>query len=268
MSMRDKYIELAQSQLGYTEGKGNVTKYAKYFDTEAWQWFNTKKQGTPYCAIFICWLFCQLLGPDKARTFLGCPAPKNNCAAGVKYLWQYLVARGWRIDKTKGQKGDIIFFDNNGHVGTIESVSNGKYITIEGNKGNKVAKGEYAITSASISGICRPAWSEIDEQPVPSPTPTPEPAPTPTPEPQGYTGEFPKLPTRGYFKKGDKGKEVTKLQNLLMWISPGCLPRFGADGEYGNECYNAVKVCQSILKVKVDGLWGKASQNAAKAYKK
>jgi hypothetical protein len=69
-------------------------------------------------------------------------------------------------------------------------------------------------------------------------------------------------------KKGDKGKEVRKLQNLLLWISPGCLPRFGADSEYGNETYNAVKVCQSILGVTVDGLWGKKSQLAAREYKK
>lgn len=105
-----------------------------------------------------------------------------------------------------------------------------------------------------------------DDTPKPEPTPTP--APTPAPEPQGYTGEFPTLPNRGYFKKGDRGREVTKLQNLLLWISPGCLPRFGADGDYGNETYNAVKVCQSILKVKVDGLYGRATQIAAKAYKK
>ena len=90
----------------------------------------------------------------------------------------------------------------------------------------------------------------------------------PTPQPSGYTDEWPTLPKRGYFKKGDKGPEVVKMQNVLLWISPGCLPKFGPDGEYGNETYNAVKVCQSILGVKVDGLYGKATQAAAKAYRK
>ena len=128
--MLQKFLELAASQLGYTEESGNRTKYAKYFDTDAWQWFNTKKQGAEWCAIFICWLFCQLIGPDRARTFLGCPAPKDNCAAGVKYLWQYLTKRGWKVDKKSGQPGDIIFFNSNKHVGLIQKVEDGKYITI------------------------------------------------------------------------------------------------------------------------------------------
>ena len=265
MSVKDRFIELSQSQIGVAEkGSTNVVKYSEYFDTTVWQWFNTKKNGVAdWCAIYICWLFCQILGADRARTFLGCPAPKDNCAAGVKYLWQYLNKRGWRINKTEGQPGDIIFFNTKkytcGHIGMIETVADGQYHTIEGNKSNKVGRGKYSTQSASVYGIMRPNWAEIDDTPEPTPAPTPA---------QGYTGEFPKLPSRGYFKKGDKGIEVRKLQNLLLWISPGCLPRFGVDGDYGNETYNAVKVCQNILRVKVDGLWGKASQAAAKAYKK
>ena len=169
--MLQKFLELAASQLGYVEDTGNKTKYAKYFDTEAWQWFNTKKQGAEWCAIFICWLFCQLIGPDRARSFLGCPSPKDNCAAGVKYLWQYLCKRGWKVDKTKGQPGDIIFLNSNKHVGLIQRVEDGKYITIEGNKSNKVAQGSYKVTSSTVYGICRPAWSEIDNVSAPAPAP-------------------------------------------------------------------------------------------------
>ena len=169
--MLQKFLELAASQLGYVEDTGNKTKYAKYFDTEAWQWFNTKKQGAEWCAIFICWLFCQLIGPDRARSFLGCPSPKDNCAAGVKYLWQYLCKRGWKVDKTKGQPGDIIFLNSNKHVGLIQKVEDGKYITIEGNKSNKVAQGSYKVTSSTVYGICRPAWSEIENSAAPAPAP-------------------------------------------------------------------------------------------------
>ena len=50
--MKEKILDLARSQIGYSEESGNRTKYAKYFDTEAWQWFNTKKQGTEWCAIW------------------------------------------------------------------------------------------------------------------------------------------------------------------------------------------------------------------------
>ena len=184
--MLQKFLDLAASQLGYTEESGNRTKYAKYFDTDAWQWFNTKKQGAEWCAIFVCWLFCQLIGPDRARTFLGCPAPKDNCAAGVKYLWQYLCKRGWKVDKTKGQPGDIIFLNSNKHVGLIQKVEDGKYITIEGNKSNKVAQGSYKVTSSTVYGICRPAWSEIDNVTAPAPDPA---QPSQPAKPSGYSDQ-------------------------------------------------------------------------------
>lgn len=45
MTKRDEFIKLSQSQVGYAETGSNITKYSKYFDTTAWQWFNTKKQG-------------------------------------------------------------------------------------------------------------------------------------------------------------------------------------------------------------------------------
>ena len=156
--MKNEILDLARSQIGYKEESGNKTKYAKYFDTEAWQWFNTKKQGAEWCAIFICWLFCQVMGADPARVFLGCPAPKNNCAAGVKYLNQYMTAKGYKVDKKTGQPGDVIFLNSNKHVGIIEEVKDGKYITIEGNKSNKVARGSYGISSSTVYAICHPIY--------------------------------------------------------------------------------------------------------------
>ena len=183
MAIVDEMITLAQSQVGYAESPlgSNHNKYAQYFDNNdgAWQWFNGKKQNVAWCAIWICWLFVMVLRPilgsaDKVRIWLEFPAPKNNCAAGCPYLWQYLVNRGWKVDKTKGQRGDIIFFNAKcTHVGIIEKVENGKYYTIEGNKSNKVARGTYAFNSSSIYGLCRPNYSDIEPTPSPEPTPTP-----------------------------------------------------------------------------------------------
>lgn len=169
--MKNEILDLARSQIGYQEGSGNKTKYAEYFDKDAWQWFNTKKQGAEWCAIFICWLFCQVLGPDNARTFLGCPSPKNNCAAGVKYLNQYLTGKGYKVDKKTGQPGDIIFLNSNKHVGIIEEVKDGKYITIEGNKSNKVARGSYGVSSSTVYAVCRPAYNDNMSAPAPAPAP-------------------------------------------------------------------------------------------------
>ena len=190
MDIVDEMITLAQSQVGYAESPlgSNHNKYAQYFDNNdgAWQWFNGKKQNVAWCALWICWLFVMVLmkylgSADKVRQWLKFPAPKNNCAAGCPYLWQYLVNRGWKVDKTKGQKGDIIFFNAKcSHVGIIEKVENGKYYTIEGNKGNKVARGTYAYNSSTIYGLCRPNYSDIEPKPEPDPMPIPEPTP-PTP---------------------------------------------------------------------------------------
>lgn len=192
MALVDEMIKLAQSQVGYAETGNNHTKYAQYFDTPIskggpYPWFNGKKQNVAWCAIFICWLFVMVLekilgSPDKVRQWLKFPKPADNCAAGCPYLWQYLVNRGWKVDKTKGKAGDIIFFNAKcTHVGIIEKVENGKYYTIEGNKGNKVARGTYAFNSSSIYGLCRPDYSSIEPKPEPTPTPTPSPTPTPTP---------------------------------------------------------------------------------------
>lgn len=176
-------IDLAKRQLGYKETGNNNTKYSNYFDVAAWQWFNTKKQGAEWCAIFVCWLFCQNenLGPKQAYEFLGCPSsgPKDNCAAGVPYFFDYLKNKGYKVDKSKGQPGDIIVLNNKKHVGIIEKIEDDYYITIEGNKGNYVAHGSYKRTSSYITGIFHPAWEKAHfyNKPltgVQSKVPTPE----------------------------------------------------------------------------------------------
>ena len=126
MDLKAKILNLASRQVGYKETGTNHTKYWSYFDDPkgAWQWFNTKKQGTEWCAGFICWLFCQneTLGPKEAYTFLGMPKNKDdNCAAACPYFWQYLKAKGYQVDKKSGQPGDIIFFNSKSMI-TIENI--------------------------------------------------------------------------------------------------------------------------------------------------
>lgn len=52
--------------------------------------------------------------------------------------------------------------------------------------------------------------------------------------------------------KGSKGLEVTKLQNRLLKLGYE-LPRYGADGDYGNETYEAVKKYQSFNALPISG---------------
>ena len=78
---------------------------------------------------------------------------------------------------------------------------------------------------------------------------TPTPAPTPTPD---------KKPT---LRVGDSGKYVSLLQAML--IQRGYpLPKYGADGRYGNETMNAVKAFQSDSGLVSDGICGQKTWEA------
>lgn len=159
--MIDKLISFMISQLGYEETGKNITKYSKFFDTTAWQFFNTKKQGAEWCAIFIFYCVYQLIGADGTRKAFGLPEPKDNCAAGVKFLYRYMAANGMLIKKP--QKGCIVFFSNLSHVGTCERVDD-KLHTIEGNKGNKVKRCTYTLGSSKIYAYAMPKYPEIKEE--------------------------------------------------------------------------------------------------------
>lgn len=80
-----------------------------------------------------------------------------------------------------------------------------------------------------------------------------------------YSGTFPTLPSRGYFKKGDKGTQVKYLQKFLNWYSNYNLT---VDGDLGANTYAAVRNFQSKEKLTVDGLFGKNCLAKAKTIKK
>lgn len=159
LNIVNKVLTTAKSQIGYKETGKNNTKYAKYFDTTAWQFFNTKKQGAEWCSIFVHWCLCQNISPDKVRKILGEPAAKNNCAAGVKYFYEYMKSKKL-IVKTP-QAGDIIFLNSFGHVGIVESVDD-KIHTIEGNKGDAVKRCTYTKSSSKISAYGRPDYKSVE----------------------------------------------------------------------------------------------------------
>ena len=81
-----------------------------------------------------------------------------------------------------------------------------------------------------------------------------------------YPGQFPKLPTRGYFTRGDKGKEVGKLQEFLNWAINA---KLDIDDSYGKLTTKAVKKFQKQVGLKpVDGSYGKETEKKAKTFKK
>lgn len=96
-------------------------------------------------------------------------------------------------------------------------------------------------------------------------------------EKKGYTGKFPSLGLKGYLKKGDKGTNVTRLQQFLNW----CInAKLSIDGSFGPATLDAVLDYQkkyglvSYKKVNgkkvsyYDGFFGPACLKKAKTIKK
>ena len=85
-------------------------------------------------------------------------------------------------------------------------------------------------------------------------------------EKEGYTGDWPKLPERGWFQNGDVSGEVCKLKKFLNWFGG-----YGLDEKnknYLSKTAAAVKDFQRKVGEKDDGEFGSKSLEAAKKAKK
>ena len=85
---------------------------------------------------------------------------------------------------------------------------------------------------------------------------------------QPYTGQYPVV--KKYLEPGDRGTEVTKLQNYLNWYTDGkFFKKYGkADGIYGNNTLRYTKEMQTDFfgASEADGLVGPKTINKMKAY--
>lgn len=146
MATASQILTVAQSQIGYKEGKNNWTKYGQEYGMNNCSW----------CQIFIWWCFKQA-GMDWYKT--------ASCTACYKHYASRAVSR----DALR--KGDIVYFDwdHSGdcdHVGIVESVGSSRITTIEGNtsSGNAGSQsngdGVYRRyrTRSQIAKAIRPAY--------------------------------------------------------------------------------------------------------------
>lgn len=185
-----KVISIASGEVGYLEkasnsqlddktanaGSANYTKYAR--DLDALSWFNGKKQGYAWCAVFVTWCFYQAYGMT-AKKMLFQP-DKDNCAAGCGSARGYYNKQGHLFNDPA--VGDQIFFWSSdmskiSHTGLVVGVNGSRVYTIEGNtsdgssviaNGGAVCKKDYALNYKRIAGYGRPEWSLLsssdDEQ--------------------------------------------------------------------------------------------------------
>lgn len=177
MKPSDQILEIARAQIGYMghgsrrdlddpqgDGKAMYTKYAR--DLDDIQYFNGKKQGFDWCAVFIAWVYFKAFGRELSQRVLS--YPERSCAAGVKWVYTY-GKRAGRIVKNP-QPGDIIILTSvNGqswqHVGIVSAITADRVATIEGNNGNRVREWGYDKDNPRIAGYLRPRWDLIEIEP-------------------------------------------------------------------------------------------------------
>ena len=255
----EKVIEIAKNEVGYLEkasnknldsktanaGRKNYTKYARDLDNIS-GFYNGKKQGFAWCAVFIGWIFVKAYGVDDAKRLL-CQ-PNKSLGAGCQYSMNYYKNKGQL--KSSPKVGDQIFFKNSSgeivHTGLVYDVDKSYVYTIEGNtstaagvvaNGGGVCKKKYVLGSPVIAGYGRPAYDA---------TPT-------TTKTETCTVKL------NVLRKGSKGNSVKVLQRLLNGYGYSC---GSVDGDFGAKTYNAVVKFQKAKKLDADGVvgeqtWGK-----------
>lgn len=237
MSKRTDFVNVAKSQIGVKETGTNNVKY------NTWYYGRTVngRTGTSeyaWCVTFECWCANQV-------GILNTLVPKCN---NVGVLKNWYNARGlyYLRGSYNPQKGDLIIFRNSSHTGIVERVESGRIYTIEGNSKDKVSNNSYLLNDSYIQGYCKVKFN--DNTTV-----------------KTYSGTFPTLPSRGYFRNKDTGTQVKYLQKFLNWAVNSGL---SLDGIIGPLTISAVKKFQKAVGITQDGLFGKNSLAKAKTFKK
>lgn len=76
-----------------------------------------------------------------------------------------------------------------------------------------------------------------------------------------YTGETCD-PTPQGLSRGDHGSAVTAMQQALLAWDPKCLPKWGADGDFGSETEKAVMAFQKAMGLPETGVYDEATRKA------
>lgn len=264
---RSKVLETAASFVGYEEGPNNYNIFGKHLSKL--NYFNGDKTYVEWCGSY-CYdvILRSCFGDDpdyddydaKWDTLRMTNQPsRDNCACACKYGAQYFRNKGWWSTKS-AKPGDIVFYGSVGsekHQGILATeITNGHFYAYEGNHGNKVCKVYRSMSEVAGFGLV-----DYDDEPV-------NPQPKPEPSVEVYKGPWPTLPSRGYFQRYDKGPEVVKMQKVLEWVKPGCLSRWGCDGDVGSETLQAVYDVQGIVGTKQDHFYGRKTDTACRNYRK
>lgn len=246
MTEIEKIIEIAKDEIGYIEkktkdnlegkteniGNNNFTKYAEYMDNL--NVYNGKKQGYPWCDIFIDWCFVQSFGRERASELL------IGWSAGCTQDYNWFKTKGQIV--VDPQVGDLVFFKELSHIGIVENIDKEKIYTIEGNSskqdelvtnGGMVVEKAYNLKSEDIYGYARPKYKDkVNEN-----------------SKDNVDIKY------SLIKIGSNGLLVRNAQEKL--VQKGyVLSKYGVDGIFGKETENMVKQLQKDANIKIDGIIG------------
>ena len=149
MNQRDAIIDVAISQLGYTEGPNNDTKYG--------DWYGLPNE--PWCAMFISW--CAWMAGIPTSII---PKYASN-TGGFEVMTEMGITT---TEKITPKKGDIIFFDwdlsgDKDHCGLVEYVENGRVHTIEGNHDDNIFPHFIQERrTKTVCSLCKTRLAELD----------------------------------------------------------------------------------------------------------
>lgn len=146
-----KILDVAREELGYLENNG-FTKYGAWYGINPGAW----------CNMFVAYIAYQSGESAAVGKF-----------AYVPYQVDFFKDRGRYYPKEvyTPVSGDIIFFEDESHVGIVEGVANGVVQVIEGNsknptsgKPNGVFRKRYNTMSSYIEGYGHPNYRDTTKE--------------------------------------------------------------------------------------------------------
>lgn len=158
-------IGYALSQVGVAETpKGsNKNKFALMIDTQFPDFYNGKKNGSPWCDEFVDACFLACFGEEETLRLL-CQ-PRHSTGAGCKYSADFFKDKK-QFDNNASVGDQIFYYDNKGeinHTGIVYKVEGDYVYTVEGNSGDEVKTHRYATSNKKIAGYGHPTWKEETE---------------------------------------------------------------------------------------------------------
>lgn len=164
----------------------------------------------------------------------------NNCPDTSANGMIKLCTETGTLSNMPEERGLILW--RSGHVGVY--IGNGKVIEARGFK--------YGVVKTNLHSRGWQKWGRLPEVMLNGTTTT--------------TGGGVTTNANPLLKKGAIGDSVEKMQKLLIAWNAKALPKYGADGDFGKECYDWVKKFQQAHGLAVDGIVGLRTWEALLKY--